>query len=181
MALGTSSMLVAVESGEAASELVRSTSAVRAVLQQHQDLAETTEVLFTLLTVVLAALLYAPKLLRRELGLRVVMALLAAFLLFYITGALFLVKTAHQGARLVHEFGVKAPVASSITTTDVASSPTPEDKASRSRVGPETGFIGQARKRHPSGGTQSPHVAPYRLARPGPASTLQSSNEAKEV
>src|SRR5215472_2918889 len=82
MALGTSSMLVAVESGEAASELVRSTSSVRAVLQQHQDLAETTEVLFTLLTVVLAALLYAPKLLRRELGLRVVMALLAAFLLF---------------------------------------------------------------------------------------------------
>ena len=127
MALGTGSIFVAVETGELASELVRSTSAVRAVLQQHQNLAETTEVLFTLLTVVLAALLYAPKLLRRELGLRVLVALLAAFLLFYITGALFLVKTAHQGARLVHEFGVKAPVASSVAATDLVSSPTPED------------------------------------------------------
>jgi uncharacterized membrane protein len=122
MALGTGSIFVAVETGELASELVRSTSAVRAVLQQHQNLAETTEVLFTLLTVVLAALLFAPKLLRRELGLRVLVALLAAFLLFYITGALFLVKTAHQGARLVHEFGVKAPVASSVAATDLVSS-----------------------------------------------------------
>jgi uncharacterized membrane protein len=122
MALGTGSIFVAVETGELASELVRSTSAVRAVLQQHQNLAETTEVLFTLLTVVLAALLFAPKLLRRELGLRVLVALLAAFLLFYITGALFLVKTAHQGARLVHELGVKAPVASSVAATDLVSS-----------------------------------------------------------
>ena len=127
MALGTGSIFVAVETGELASELVRSTSAVRAVLQQHQNLAETTEVLFTLLTVVLAALLYAPKLLRRELGLRVLVALLAAFLLFYITGALFLVKTAHQGARLVHEFGVKAPVASTVATTALESSPGRED------------------------------------------------------
>jgi hypothetical protein len=49
-------------------------------------------------------------------------ALLAVLLLLYMTGALFLVKTAHQGARLVHEFGVKATVASSVAATDLASS-----------------------------------------------------------
>jgi uncharacterized membrane protein len=59
MALGTASIFVALETGEAASELVRCTSAAREVLRQHQDLAETTEVLFTLLTVVLAVLLCA--------------------------------------------------------------------------------------------------------------------------
>jgi len=127
MALGTVSIFVAVESGAAAREVVKSTSAVRAVLQQHQDLAEATEVLFTLLTVVFAVLLYAPKLLRRELALRITVALLAVFLLFYITGALFLVKTAHQGARLVHEFGVTAPVASSVPATELEFSPGRED------------------------------------------------------
>jgi hypothetical protein len=127
MALGTGSIFLAVETGEAAREVVESTSAVRAVLQQHQDLAEATEVLFTLLTVVFAVLLYGPRLLRQELGLRVIVALLAVFLLLYITGALFLVKTAHQGARLVHEFGVKATVASSVAATDLASSPGRKD------------------------------------------------------
>ena len=127
MVLGTGSIFLAVETGEAAREVVESTSTVRAVLQQHQDLAEATEVLFTLLTVVFAVLLYAPRLLRRELGLRVIVALLAVFLLLYITGALFLVKTAHQGARLVHEFGVKATVASSAAATDLASSPGRKD------------------------------------------------------
>jgi uncharacterized membrane protein len=127
MALGTASIFVALETGEGASELVRSTSAGREVLRQHQDLAETTQVLFTLLTVVLAVLLCAPRLLRRQLGLQVTVALLAVFLLLYITGVLFLVKTAHRGARLVHEFGVKAPVASSVAATDLVSSPGPED------------------------------------------------------
>jgi len=127
MVLGTGSILLAVETGEAASEIVSSTSAARTVLRQHQDLAETTEILFALLTVVLAALLYVPALLRRELGPQVNVALLVVYLLFYTTGALFLVNTAHRGARLVHEFGVKAPVASSVAATDLVSSPTPED------------------------------------------------------
>lgn len=127
MALGTGSILLAVETGEAASHIVSSTSTVRTVLRQHQDLAETTEILFVLLTLVLAALLYVPKLLRRELGSQVNVALLVVYLLLYTTGALFLVNTAHRGARLVHEFGVKAPVASSVATADVLSSSVPED------------------------------------------------------
>jgi uncharacterized membrane protein len=119
MALGTVSLFVAVETGEAASELVSSTAPARDVLRQQQDLAGTTEVLFALLTLVFAALLYMPSLLRRELGPRVNVALLAAYLLFYATGMLFLVNTAYRGGRLAHELGQKAPVASSAVTTDV--------------------------------------------------------------
>ena len=42
--------------------------------------------------------------------------MLLAFLVLYGTGALFLVNTAHQGGRLVHELGVRAPVAPSSQT-----------------------------------------------------------------
>ncbi len=122
VALGTGSIFVAVETGEAASELVSSSPALGTVLRQHQDLAETTEILFTLLTMVLAALLYVPKLFRREVGPQVNVALLSVYLVFYTTGALFLLNTAHRGARLVHEFGVRAPIASGDATTDLASS-----------------------------------------------------------
>ena len=127
MALGTVSIFVAVETGEAASELVSSTSAIRTGLRQHQDLAETTQVLFALLTLVFAALLYGPRLLRQELGRQVSVALLAAYLLLYATGGLFLVNTAHRGARLVHELGVKAPVTSRAAVSEFASSSVPED------------------------------------------------------
>jgi len=113
MALGTVSVFVAVETGEAASRLAGSKPAVKAALAQHENLALTTLLLFSVLTVTFAAFLFAPKLLQRELGRTTNTALLAAFLVFYATGALFLAKTAHQGARLVRELGIHTPVAAS--------------------------------------------------------------------
>jgi len=118
MVLGTASAFLAVETGEAAGQVAGSTPAIKATLEQHQDLAGTTLVLFSLLTVAFAALLFVPG--SRELDRRVNAALLAAFLIFYATGALFLVNTARHGGRLVHEFGVRAPVAASVATTPVA-------------------------------------------------------------
>lgn len=38
----------------------------------------------------------------------IVIPLNLAFLLFYSSGAVLLMNTAHQGGRLVHEFGVRA-------------------------------------------------------------------------
>jgi uncharacterized membrane protein len=113
MALGTASLFVAVETGEAASKLAVRTPEIKAVIEQHEELAETTEILFSVLTVAFAALIFAPRLLRRELSSRFQASLLGVFLLFYATGAVFLVNTAHQGGRLVHELGIDAPVASS--------------------------------------------------------------------
>jgi len=111
MFLGTASALLAVETGLAAGQIAGSTPAIRTALAQHEDLAETTLVLFSLLTVAFAALLSFSG--SFELDRRVNAALLAAFLIFYATGALFLVNTARRGGRLVHELGVRAPVATS--------------------------------------------------------------------
>ncbi|HMD99433.1 MAG TPA: DUF2231 domain-containing protein [Terriglobia bacterium] len=117
MVLGTASMFLAVGTGEAAGhQIAGSTPAIKSTLAEHQDLAGTTLVLFSLLTVAFAALLSVSGSL--QLDRRVNTALLAAFLVFYATGALFLVNTARRGGRLVHEFGVRAPVASSTMALD---------------------------------------------------------------
>ena len=106
MAIGTVALFVAVESGESASEAIAETAAVRDVLSQHEKFAEMTCLIFSILTVVFVHLLLLPKLLKRELSRSLNASLLAAFLILYGTGALFLVNTAHQGGLLVHEFGV---------------------------------------------------------------------------
>ena len=60
-----------------------------------------------MLTLGFAALLFVPRLLGRELESRVNTALFAVFLVFYATGALFLVHTALQGGHLVRELEAK--------------------------------------------------------------------------
>lgn len=110
MFLGSAGVFIAVETGEAAAKLVEQTPLVKPVLAQHQKFAETTLVLFSALTVAFAALLFIPRYMHRELDRKLNTELLAAFLLFYLTGVVFVVNTAHQGARLVHEFKITAPI-----------------------------------------------------------------------
>lgn len=110
MLLGTVAAWVAVGSGEAAGKRAedRGGPVVERVLDQHEELAETTRNVFTALTIVFAAMLFAPLLTRRTLD-RVPSAVLhAAFLAMYGGGLVYLVNTAHQGGRLVHELGVRA-------------------------------------------------------------------------
>ena len=113
MALGTVSTFVATSTGEAAKEPAESKPGVEAVLEQHEDLAETTQVAFSALTLIYAAILFAPRLLPRPLPPRVAMALPIAFLALYSAGLLLLMNTAHQGGRLVHELGVATQASSS--------------------------------------------------------------------
>jgi uncharacterized membrane protein len=103
MALGTVSAFVATSTGEAAKDLAESKPGIEAVLEQHEDLAETTQVAFSALTLIYAAILFAPRLLPRSIPPRIAMALPVAFLVLYSAGLLLLVNTAHQGGRLVHE------------------------------------------------------------------------------
>ena len=70
----------------------------------------TTPELFSVLTLVFAALLFAHRLLGRELDSWVSTSLFAAFLIFYGTGAVLLVDTALKGGRLVHVLGAKTAV-----------------------------------------------------------------------
>ncbi len=112
MALGTAATYVAVPTGEAAAELADRTAQVNAVIETHESLAETTRTVFTALTVIFAVILLGPALFRKRLDRAPALVLNLAFLVFYAAGSLVLVNTAHNGGRLVHEFGVQALIGS---------------------------------------------------------------------
>jgi uncharacterized membrane protein len=108
MTIGTLSTFVASSSGEAAGEIAESMPQAKATLEQHEELAEITEIAFSALTLIYASILFVPRLLKREPPRAIVTTLLLVFLMFYAAGAVSLTNTAHQGGRLVHELGVKA-------------------------------------------------------------------------
>jgi uncharacterized membrane protein len=108
MVLGTASTWVAVSTGEAAGKLADRTPEVNAVLSHHEELAETTRLVFTVLTLVFAGIVFAPILLRRELREVQTIAIAVLFLAVYGAGTLVLANTAHNGGRLVHELGVRS-------------------------------------------------------------------------
>ena len=108
MALGTAFSYVAVETGEAAAELADRTPQMAPVLAHHQKLAERTRLMFTVLTFLFAAITLGPALLKRDMKRPLALALYACFLTLYAVGAITLANTAHNGGRLVHEFGVRA-------------------------------------------------------------------------
>jgi uncharacterized membrane protein len=110
MVLGTSAVFVALETGEAAAKLAERTPEINTVLEHHKQLAETTRMTFLALTVIFAAIILLPRLLRGSPRWLAGRALLLFFLVAYGAGMLLVVNTAHNGGRLVHEFGVKALV-----------------------------------------------------------------------
>lgn len=108
MLLGTAGTYVAVETGEAGAKLVERTPDINAVLERHEEMAEQTRLLFTILTVVFAGLLLVPMFLKKELGTLWRLVIHGVFLLAYLVCLLSLANTAHLGGRLVHELGVRA-------------------------------------------------------------------------
>jgi uncharacterized membrane protein len=112
MLLGTAAVFVAVATGEAAGELAERVAGVKQVLETHEMLAERTRVVFSVLSVIFAALLFVPRLLKHVESRLVSTTLPLAFLVLYLAGMLLLINTAHNGGRLVHEFGVRATVSS---------------------------------------------------------------------
>lgn len=117
MLLGTIATYVALQTGEAASELVVRTPDIQAVLEHHEELADTTRTVFTTLTVIFGAILFVPMAFKKELNQKIMIPVGVTFLLFYSAGSVLLANTAHQGGRLVHEFGVRAMVESSAQNT----------------------------------------------------------------
>ncbi len=113
LALGTISVFVAMESGEAAGRLAERTPEINAVLEHHEHLAESLRVLSTISTVLFAALLLVPVFLRRTPSRVTTTVLPLVFLTLYLPVAGALVNTAHNGGRLVHEFGVRSVLAPS--------------------------------------------------------------------
>ena len=110
MIAGTLGTYIAVASGEAAAQLAERNPEVNAVLEHHEELAEATRIGFSVLTVVFATVLLIPTILKRTASRFVSTVLPLAFLVLYGGGVLLLTNTAHNGGRLVHEFGVRAAV-----------------------------------------------------------------------
>lgn len=108
MALGTIGTFAATSSGHAAAELAEGVPQVRTTLEQHEELADVTEIVFSALTLIFAAILFVPRVLKCIPNRIISTVLPAVFLVFYAAGAVSLVNTAHQGGRLVHELGVHA-------------------------------------------------------------------------
>jgi uncharacterized membrane protein len=121
MVLGTVGTVVAVLTGAAAAEVAHRTSGVSAVLERHQELAEITRDIFGLLSVIFAAILFVPRFLRKETTAAAARILPLAFLLFYGAGTVVLANTAHNGGRLVHEFGVHSVLAPANEATNSVS------------------------------------------------------------
>ncbi|HQU86688.1 MAG TPA: hypothetical protein PKY59_26385 [Pyrinomonadaceae bacterium] len=108
MLIGTISTWIAVSTGEEAGELAERMANVEAVLENHEELAETTSKVFTALTAIFGVIVFAPMLFKKELPNFALSVLNIAFLVFYGAGGVLLINTAHEGGRLVHEFGVRA-------------------------------------------------------------------------
>jgi uncharacterized membrane protein len=127
LVVGTASIFVAVETGEAAGKLAERSPGMEQALETHESLAERTQAVFSVLSVIFLSLLAVPWLLRRADTRLTTTILPLAFLVLYSAGVLLLVNTAHHGGRLVHEFGVRAMVSPNQADAN-ASLPTETDR-----------------------------------------------------
>ncbi|MCE5229316.1 hypothetical protein LLG95_06925 [bacterium] len=109
MFLGTAGAWLAVETGEAAADLVERTPQITAAIAEHQEMAETTRLIFTILTVVYALVLVLPRF-AKWIQPRPQTVIHVLFLLVYMGSCLAVARTGHLGARLVHHFGVRAMI-----------------------------------------------------------------------
>jgi hypothetical protein len=98
LVLGTGSLILTVETGEATAERVTKTPEIKTVLHEHEEMAEATEVIFGAMIVLFAGLLFGPKLFREEVTTSGFRTALSIFLLLYIAGTISLVKASHAGA-----------------------------------------------------------------------------------
>jgi uncharacterized membrane protein len=108
MVLGTGGLWLAVASGEAGEDMAERIPAAKAVLERHEDLAELTRNIFTILTPIYAIIVVAQLAVKNSLPRWTTAAVTVLFLGIYGGSLVVLANAGHEGARLVHEFGVHA-------------------------------------------------------------------------
>ena len=110
MIIGTIGLFLAALTGEAAAETARMNSPAELILAEHERMGETVRFIFLGLVAAAGTLLAIPKFRGKPFkdGHRMIIG--SVFLLLYLVGCLALLNTAHAGGRLVHEFGVQAPI-----------------------------------------------------------------------
>lgn len=106
--LGTGSAFVALATGDAAGDVARLSGPAKATLERHEELAEATAFVFAGLTALVGVTIFAPMLFARLRNPRLQAIALAGLLTLLVGADVLLGVAAHQGGRLVHEFGVRA-------------------------------------------------------------------------
>ena len=106
MLAGTCGTFLAGASGDAAEETATRTEAIAPVLERHEEMAETTQIVFSVLTLAFAVVLFLPRWLKKESPAALARVVPAVFLFLHLGGLGALVNTAHNGGRLVHELGI---------------------------------------------------------------------------
>ncbi len=110
MVIGTTGAALAVASGEEAGEAAESVASAEAVLEEHEEAGELSRNLFIGLTIFYAALVALPRVWKRASEHKVHAAISGVFLILNVLALGQLANTGHLGGRLVHEFGVHAPI-----------------------------------------------------------------------
>jgi len=112
LVLGTGSLFLSARTGEAAIKAADRDPLIRVQLISHRALAEETRDIFVTLCILAVGMAVLS---RAEAAQRPAIAkiLPLSFLAFYAVGIIFLLNTADRGGRLVHEFGVHAPIEAS--------------------------------------------------------------------
>jgi uncharacterized membrane protein len=108
MIAGCLGIYLSASTGDEAKLLAPKTPEVQKAVDLHESVGSAARAVFSGLTVLFAALLYGPRLLKKALSPRMAGALAWAFLLLYAVGALVLMNAAHTGGVLVHTLGVHA-------------------------------------------------------------------------
>jgi uncharacterized membrane protein len=106
--LGTLGVFFAAASGEAAGKVAERSPDINAVLERHEHLAEAAQGLFSGFALAFAALIFIPRALKRDLPAWGHYGAHGLFLAAFLGGLGLLVQIAHQGGRLVHQYGVHA-------------------------------------------------------------------------
>ncbi len=110
MALGALAAWFAVASGHAAGQLVDKTRTLELAILRHEALGLAVRNVFSVLTVLFAALLLLPMWLRRPLPDWLRITTHAVFLALFVAATGFVAHAADAGGRLVHERGLRAYV-----------------------------------------------------------------------
>lgn len=110
MVLGAIGVWLAVASGHAAGQLVDKTPALERAIADHEAFGVQMRTVFTVLTLVFAAFMLLPVMIKKPLSDVARMGLYALFLVVYLGFTLVIGNTASRGGRLVHELAVHAMV-----------------------------------------------------------------------
>jgi hypothetical protein len=112
VAIGTLGAVLAVSTGDAATDSpgFSISAAGHDVLEEHEEMGETTRDIFLVLASTLFVALGAWAILGKRVKHWMFASAIGVYLIAYSIGLLGLANTGHEGGRLVHEFGVRANI-----------------------------------------------------------------------